>query len=101
MYVYKPKPDLHACDMLCSKLKIIRFTFTNFSRAMAPVLKQSLSETIPGQPREGPDHNATEHEIQQFSVLGHRTEAPSGIGNLKFIFSLENLSVCISIFIGR
>jgi hypothetical protein len=92
MSVYKPKPDFHACDMLCSKLKIIKFTFTNFSRAMAPVVKRSLPEPIQGLPGKV-EYNATEHEIHPPSVLNHATEPPSDIGNVKFIFGLENVSL--------
>jgi hypothetical protein len=78
---------MHLRHMLCSTLKLTRFTFTNFSRAMAPAVEQSPSEQL----GKVPEHNDTEHGIPPPSVYNQEPEAPMANGNVKFIVILYNL----------
>lgn len=86
IYIYSEskKNYFHTCGIFRGKIKILRFLFTTFSRAMAPVVKQSAE-----QPVEVPERNDTETGSPQFSIFNRVTEASSAIGNVKVIVFLK------------
>jgi hypothetical protein len=63
---------------------------------MPPIVERHVPESNPGEPVEVSEHDT--ETGNQLSVLSHLTEPSSVIGNINFIFIIENLSVYIQSF---